>query len=188
MDNIKDKKIIELFLKNPGRVGSVAASSPFLAKEITKRADFSQAKCVVEFGSGTGSITKNILKALPSNCLLLCFEVEPEFAKKLKNEIRDPRVKIICDSAENIGKYLRQLKIEKVDYVISTIPLTTLPYRIMKEILKLSFQYLRSGGKYIQVQYSLLGRRYLRMFFPEMDINFVFLNLPPAFVYVCVKS
>ena len=40
----------------------------------------------------------------------------------------------------------------------------------MKDILKLSFQYLRSGGKYIQVQYSLLGRRYLGFVFQGFNL------------------
>ena len=66
--------------------------------------------------------------------------------------------------------------------------MTTLPYRLMKEILSLSYQYLSDGGKYIQVQYSLLGLKYLRMLFSEICINFVFLNFPPAFVYICVKK
>ena len=121
-------------------------------------------------------------------CILFCFEIDPILAKHLAEKIQDNRVRIISDSAENIGKYLLQSNIERVDYVISTVPLTTIPYRKMKEILKLSFQYLRGGGKYIQVQYSLLGRRYLRMLFPKIGVNFVFLNIPPAFVYICVKN
>ena len=186
---MKNKNLfLKAFFKNPRQVGALNQTSNFVAKEIMSSIDFEKARCLVELGAGMGNITKKITKKMHPECILFCFEIDPNLAKHLAKNIQDQRVKIISDSAENIGKYLRQSKIEKVDYVISTVPLTTLPYRKMKEILKLSFQYLRSGGKYIQVQYSLLGRRYLRMLFPKMGINFVFLNFPPAFIYICIKS
>lgn len=188
VDKVNEKKIIQLFLKNPGRVGSVAASSPFLAKEITKRVDFSKAKCVVEFGSGTGSITKKILKALPLDCLLLCFEIEPELIKKLGREIRDPRVKIICDSAENIDIYMKKYGFRKADFVVSGLPLASLPQKTTRGILKNVYTSLATGGHYIQFQYSLASLRQIRYLFSSVVVSFVFLNFPPAFVYVCVKS
>jgi len=188
VDNIKDKKFIKLFLKNPGRVGSVMASSAFLAKEITRRADFSKAKCVVEFGSGTGSITKKILKALPADCLLLCFEVEPSFAEKLKKEIQDPRAKIICESAENIGIHLKIWGFQKADFVVSGLPLASLPPKITRGILQNIYACLATGGHYIQFQYSLASLRQIKYLFSSVAVSFVFLNFPPAFVYVCVKS
>jgi phospholipid N-methyltransferase len=186
---MKNKNLfLKAFLKNPRQVGALNQTSDFVAKEIVSSIDFKKARCLVELGAGMGNITEKIIKKMHPECVLFCFEIDPALARQLAKNIRDERVKIISESAESIGKYLRQSTIEKVDCVISTVPLTTLPYRIMKNILKLSFQYLRSGGKYIQVQYSLLGRRYLRMLFPKMGINFVFLNIPPAFIYICVKS
>ncbi|HBB36467.1 MAG: putative phospholipid N-methyltransferase [Candidatus Moranbacteria bacterium GW2011_GWC1_45_18] len=176
------------FIKNPRQVGALKQTSNFVIKEIVKSIDFEKARCLVELGGGMGNITKKIINKMHPECILFCFEIDPILAKHLAEKIQDNRVRIISDSAENIGKYLLQSNIERVDYVISTVPLTTIPYRKMKEILKLSFQYLRGGGKYIQVQYSLLGRRYLRMLFPKIGVNFVFLNIPPAFVYICVKN
>lgn len=178
---------LKAFLKNPRQVGALNQTSNFVAREIVKSIDFEKARCLVELGAGMGNITSRITKKMHPECILLCFEIDPVLAGQIVKNIQDPRVKVISDSAENLGKYLRQLKVNKADYIISTVPLTTLPYRKMKEILKLSFQYLRGGGKYIQVQYSLLGRRYLKMLFPKMGINFVLLNFPPAFVYVCTK-
>lgn len=188
MDKIKNKKIIHLFWKNPGRIGSVAASSPFLARKITKNIDFSQAKCVVEFGSGTGSITKKILKALPPDCLFLCFEIESEFAEKLKREICDPRVKIICDSAENVDFYLKKHGIQRADHIFSGLPLASLPKKTRYGILRNAHAFLRSGGSYVQFQYSLASFRQMKYLFSSVAVSFVFLNFPPAFVYVCVKN
>ncbi|OGI26059.1 MAG: hypothetical protein A3J76_05560 [Candidatus Moranbacteria bacterium RBG_13_45_13] len=180
--------MIELFLKNPARVGSVAASSPFLAKKITKKIDLTSAKCVVELGSGTGAITKEILGGLPQDCVLLCFEVEPIFAKKLAKKISDPRVKIICDSAENIDVYLKQFGFSKADCIISGLPLASLPRKTSRGILQNIYTYLESGGQYIQFQYSLMSLRQIKYLFSSVAVSFVLFNFPPAFVYVCVKN
>lgn len=188
VDNIKNKKIFQLFLKNPGRIGSVAASSSFLAKEITKKVNFSKAKCVVELGSGTGSITKKILHVLPRDCLFLCFEIESEFAKKLEEEISDPRVKIICDSAENIDIYLKYYGFEKADFIVSGLPLASLPRKTSRSLLRDIHAYLGTGGRYIQFQYSLSYLRQIKYLFSNVAVSFVFLNFPPAFVYICVKN
>ena len=179
---------LKAFLKNPRQVGALNQTSSFVAKEITKSIDFEKARCLVEFGAGTGNITRKIVKKMHPECVLFCFEIDPSLAKAMEKNISDPRVKIIPDSAENLGKYLEEANIETTDYIISTIPLATLPYRAVKELLSLSFQYLAEGGKFIQVQYSLLNRKHLRMLYYEIGINFVLLNFPPAFIYVCVKK
>jgi len=179
--------MIHLFLKNPARIGSIAASSPFLGKEIIKKANFSKAKCIAELGSGTGSITKKILKVMPSDCVLLCFEVEPEFAEKLEREIRDPRVRIINDCAEKIDIYLKKNGFQKADFIISGLPLASLPPHVSRSILKNIYAYLAGGGRYIQFQYSLTHLRQIKYLFSSVAVSFVFLNFPPAFVYVCVK-
>jgi len=75
MDRTKNKKLIHLFLKNPGRIGSVTASSPFLGKKIAQKIDFSKAKCIVEFGAGT--------EALPRKSWRLCRAIASFFASKL---------------------------------------------------------------------------------------------------------
>lgn len=185
---MKNKNLFfKAFLKNPRQVGALNQTSNFVVKEIINSIDFEKARCLVELGAGMGNITQKIAKKMHPECILLCFEIDPNLAGQIAKNIRDPRVKIIPDSAENMGKYLKQFGFEKADHIISTIPLSPLPYRMVKKILGQSFQYLMPGGKFVQVQYSLLGRKYLRMLFPKMSISFVFLNFPPAFIYVCVK-
>ena len=178
---------LKAFFENPGRVGAVAQTSSFVSREVTKSINFSKAKCLVELGSGMGNMTKKILEKMSPDCVLFCFEIDKKLAARLSQNIRDPRVKIICDSAENLGNHLAKHGIEKVDYIISTIPLTTLPHRTVKNILSHCFQYLNSGGHYIQIQYSLFSLRQIKYLFSSVAVSFVFLNFPPAFVYVCVK-
>jgi phospholipid N-methyltransferase len=178
---------LKAFLKNPRQIGAVAQTSSFVAQEVTKSIDFSRAKCLVELGSGMGNMTKKILEKMSPDCVLFCFEIDKKLVARLSQNIQDHRVRIICDSAENLGNHLTKHGIEKADYIISTIPLTTLPHRTVKSILSHCFQYLDGGGKYIQIQYSLFSLRQIKYLFSSVVVSFVFLNFPPAFVYVCVK-
>ena len=185
---MKNKKIfLKAFLENPRQIGAVAQTSSFVSREVTKSINFDKAKCLVELGSGMGNMTKKILEKMSPDCVLLCFEIDEKLAAKLSQNIQDHRVTIICDSAENLGNHLAKYGIGKADYIVSTIPLTTLPRRTVKNILSHYFQYLNSGGQYIQIQYSLFSLRQIKYLFSSVVVSFVFLNLPPAFIYVCVK-
>ena len=118
--------------------------------------------------------------------MLLCFEIDPELAKKLKN-IRDSRLIVIADSAEKIDVYLKKYGFQKADCIVSGLPLASLPSKTSSSILKTIYAYLPAGGQYVQFQYSLAHLRQIKYLFSSVAISFVFLNFPPAFVYVCVK-
>jgi phospholipid N-methyltransferase len=183
-----NKKIfLKSFLKNPFRTGSVIESSPYLIRKMIKKIDFKDARCLVEFGAGTGNITKKILEKMPANCRLLCFEIEPVLIEKLK-KIRDPRLIVISESAEKVDVYLKKYGFQKADCIVSSLPLASLPRKTSNGILKNSYAFLKSGGQYVQFQYSLATLRRIKYLFGSVAVSFVFLNMPPAFIYICVKN
>ena len=55
-------KFLIQFLKNPINIGAVAPNEKFLAKKMIKSIQFDCAKCIMEYGPGTGSFTKEIIK------------------------------------------------------------------------------------------------------------------------------
>ena len=57
-------KFLYEFIKKPSEVGSITPSSKFLTKELTKQINYTKARHIVEFGAGTGCVTKEILKRL----------------------------------------------------------------------------------------------------------------------------
>jgi phospholipid N-methyltransferase len=180
------KLFFSSFLKNPRVTGSIVQSSQILAEKMLEKIDFQKANCIVELGGGAGIITKKILKKMPQNCALLCFEINEVLVKKLEN-IKDPRLVVINDSAEKIDVYLKKYGFQKADCIVSGLPLASLPPRTSRNILKNIYTYLPTGGQYIQFQYSLISLRQIKYLFSSVAISFVFLNFPPAFVYVCVK-
>jgi phospholipid N-methyltransferase len=150
----------------------LAESSPFLAKKMAQQID--GATNVVEFGSGTGSVTTEILRNLPENGRLTCFEINSYFCKHLK-AIEDSRLRIINDDVQNCDQYVDQF-----DCVLSCLPLGIFDKSKREKILALSSK----SKTYIQFQYTPFLRTKLKRYFRDIEIKFVLLNFPPAFVYI----
>ena len=87
-----------------------------------------------------------------------------------------------------IGEYLQGLGKEKADYIVSAIPFVALPKQLGQNIISECHNFLREGGLYIQVHYSLLAKDLYETAFGNVDVNFVPLNVPPAFVLVSEKN
>lgn len=102
------------FLKYPGEIGAVAGTSRFAGRAMAR--EMGGSLNVVEFGGGTGTITAQILKYLPENGRLTCFEINPKFCEYLRR-INDPRLTIINDDAGNCQKYL-----DSLECVVSAFP------------------------------------------------------------------
>ena len=183
-----DKKLFfKTFLENPRQTGSVVQSSPFLARKIIEPINFKKARFIVELGAGTGAVTKKILRKMDPDCILMCFEIDKVLCKEMKKNLKDPRLKVIPDGAEKMGRYLPRFGCRKADFIVSELPLVSLPQKTGEEILKAVQDNLDAKGKYIQIQYSLLGKKKLQKIFPRIEILFTPFNIPPSFVYVCEK-
>ena len=177
------------FMRYPKEIGSVVPSSKFLTEEILKNIDFKKAKYIVEYGPGTGRMTKEILKRARKDVKLLCFEINKKFYNYLRKNIKDKRLIIINDSAENVNKYIKKYNIKKIDYVISGLPFTNLNINKKYLIIKETKDTLKINGKFLVFQFFLNNfKKYLYDYFSNISIKFVPLNIPPCFVYVCEKQ
>ena len=176
---------ISEFFKNKTEVGAVAPSSKFLGNKMYGGIDFSEVKCIVEFGPGTGVFTKEILKRMNPDACMIIFETNPSFYQKLIEEIKDERALIVNESAEKIGEYLAIENQEKADFIISSLPLTVFPKELKENILKGAVDNLSENGQYIQFQYSLNAHKLLKEKFGSVKLAFSLINMPPAFVYKC---
>lgn len=173
-------------LKNLKTVGTVTRSSRQLCEKAVSFVDFQNAKVIVELGAGDGVITKHILKHMRPDARLLAFEVHPKFCALLRN-IGDERLIVVEDSAEHIGRYLSDNNLGKIDDVVSAIPFVALPKEVGQKIVTATRDQMKRGGRYIQVHYSLLMKSLYESIFGNVDVNFVPLNLPPAFLLVSVR-
>ncbi len=173
-------------LKNLRTVGSIARSSQFLCREMVSHVDFRQANCIVELGAGDGVITKHILKRMKPDAKLFSFEINPQFTEKLQ-EINDPRLIIIEDSAEKVGEYLGKYNYKHTDYILSALPFLMLPDELADKIVGEAWKYLRKDGVFIQFHYSPYTKKRYQEIFGNVEIHFAPINIPPAFVLTCKK-
>ena len=92
-----------LFLRSmithPRRVGAVWPTSRWAVRDLLDMGDLPRARTVVEFGAGTGVYTEEILKRLHPEGTFLAFEIEPDLASAVAARLKDPRLRVINDSA-----------------------------------------------------------------------------------------
>ena len=119
----------------------------------------------------------------------ILIEINEVFFKKLQKQYEDDAsIVVIHGSAENIQKYVEELQINGVDYVLSGLPFTSLPKEESSRILNNVMESLRENGKFITFQYSLVKKGFIEAFFPDIQLKKVWFNFPPAYVFSCKKS
>jgi phospholipid N-methyltransferase len=182
------KFLIEYF-KSPRTVGAVAPSSERLADKMVKDIDFESAKCIIEYGPGTGVFTDKLVEGKNKETILLLLEYNKEFCKQLEDRynIYD-NIILINDSAENVDKYLKEYNITKVDYVVSGLPFASLPKNVSNKILRKTRSILKKDGMFITFQYTLLKKEFIAGYFKKIDLERVVFNVPPAYVLKCQNS
>jgi phospholipid N-methyltransferase len=161
------------FLRHPKQLGTMVQSGKVLARRMAR--EVGESADVVEFGAGTGPVTREILRQLPDNGRLTCFEINPDLCRCL-GQIGDPRLRVVNDSAENCERY-----VPHPDCVVSELPMALFGKEVKDRILAIA----RRSGKYIQLQYTPVLGKEIRHYFADVKMKFVVRNIPPAFVYVC---
>ncbi|MBP7050567.1 MAG: methyltransferase type 11 [Phycisphaerae bacterium] len=161
------------FLLHPKQLGTVVQSGRALAGRMAD--EVGPSVQVVEFGAGTGPVTREILRRLPADATLTSFEINRDFCRCLE-EIDDPRLQVVNDDALHCERY-----VDQPDCIVSGLPLTLFDGRAREAILAIA----RRAGRFVQLQYTTAITRDLRRYFSDVRLKFVPLNFPPAFVYVC---
>jgi phospholipid N-methyltransferase len=171
-------------IKNMKTSATITPSSKYVCKKMISHVDFQHADVVVELGAGDGVITKYILQEMRPGSKLIVFEILDQFCKKLR-QIDDPRLVVIQDSAENMGKHLKEHGYDYAHDVVSAVPFVMLPKELSKRILAEVKQYIRPGGSMVQLHYSTLAKNLYKEIFGKVEVEFVARNIPPAFLHVC---
>ena len=169
-------------ISNPREVGAVWPTSRWAVRDLLDMGDLTQARTVVEFGVGTGVYTEEILKRLHPEATFLAFEIDPDLASAVGTRLKDPRLLVVNDSAENVEDYLRG---SKADYIVSSVPFTSLPADVRRSLLDAARRALTPDGQMLVLQYSTAVLPYLQSIFPTIRRRFSPLNVPPAFLFAC---
>jgi phospholipid N-methyltransferase len=166
---------VEEFFRNPAMVGSLVPSSRELTDQVMAPIDFASARCIVEYGPGTGVFTDVIMARRRAETVVLLVETNERFCELLRERYAgQPGVHIVCGSADETGQYLRELGAPPAEYVVCGLPFTSLPLRLSWRILEHTRALLAPAGKLILFE----------RFFQLVDHTYVLLNVPPAHVLV----
>ena len=177
---------LKQYIFKPRTVGAVLPSSKYLAKKMVSSINFAEAKCIVEYGAGTGVLTAEILQKKKPDTKMIVFEMNSTFCKMLSEKYgSEPGVYIVNDSALYVGKKLQEYGAAYADYVISGLPFASLPQDVSFDILTETKKHLMPGGAFITFQYTLLKKDFIGQFFDHVDIVREVRNVPPAYVLRC---
>lgn len=185
---------IREFLSRPTLIGAVAPSSRHLARKMLESVNLSEAQAVLEYGPGTGAFTSHILSEIPGDCRYLAIELSPAMARAWRR--RHPRIRIHRDSVTNVEQICAREEIESVDVIFSGLPWASFDDDLQQRILDATLAVLRPGGQLVTFGYQVgtmlpKGRRFYkrlpRYFSEVVRSEYVWFNLPPAFVVRCTK-
>lgn len=181
-------KFILQYIKKPRTTGAILPSSKFLARKMVKGINFQKAKCIVEYGPGTGVFTDKILAGRNETTEVFLMERNQDFCGILREKYKStPRIHIIEDSAENIGEHIAKLGFTHADSIISGLPFASLPSEISENILTQTKEFLSPGGYFITFQYTLFKKKIFAKYFSNLKITREFRNIPPAYVLTFQK-
>lgn len=166
-------------------IGSVKPSSKFLIQKCLKDLDFTEDKIIVEFGAGSGNFTEEILQKITQNSKLIVFETNENFYNHCLEKFKDyPNFEIHNISAEFFDQTASLANL-KVDYFISSLPLSLLNQKLINSIINKVLVSAKENGCFVQYQYSFEKYNYLKNKFKVVKLGFVLRNIPPSFIYKC---
>lgn len=185
---------IRAFFRNAGSVGAVAPSSEALAKLMVDWLDWDEINSVVEFGPGTGVFTEAIEKRAREGTKLIAIERDAELAEITRNRCPEVTVRKACVS--EAASICEEEGIASADAILCGLPWASFSEELQNTLLNEMFEILPPGGKFATFAYwqglalpaGLRFRRVLRQHFSEVEQSpTAWKNLPPAFVYRCVR-
>jgi phosphatidylethanolamine/phosphatidyl-N-methylethanolamine N-methyltransferase len=170
------------WLKAPQRMGAVVPSGRGLARAMAREINPYGPGNVIELGGGTGSITRALLERGVKPDRLIVVERDPKLAALLRQ--RFPGVKVMRGDAASLGALLEPLGLQRIDAVVSSLPLLSMPKPVRRRIVEESFALLGERGRFVQFTYGVAAP------FPAPEWGLagevadrIWANFPPATVW-----
>jgi len=186
--------------------GAIAPSGRVLARAVVKPLSCHQVPVrVLEVGSGTGAVSKEIVKQIRPGDWFDLVELNDRFVSTLRHRFAtEPDFQRVADQCEVLHRAVQEVSTDtKYDYIICGVPFNNFPISLVKEILRHMSKLLRPGGTLSFFEYlwirrfkSLLANRderrrlggvgvvierYLSRY--EFQCDTAWINFPPAMVH-----
>lgn len=184
-----DTVFLRRWLRSPLSVASVTPSGRALSRAMARQVDWSRPGCVIELGGGTGAITHALLEIGAAPERLVVVERDPIFCRHLVE--RFPSVTVVCGDATDWPALARAAGVQRVNAVVSGLPLIAMGRVAQRAILDGTFALGGAGAVLVQFTYGFGSpvplRRLRRWGLCGRRADFVLRNVPPAVVW-CIRS
>jgi len=175
------------FLRQGTAIASVAPSSRWLSETTVRNIDWGTVNALVELGAGTGPITRVIARHARPDCRVVVIERDHDFARLLRDRFRDmPNFDVVEGDVRDLESILAGRGIDRVDHVISGLPVPSFPKELQQALFDAVRKVLRGNGTYNQItEIPWIFWRFYLGFFDDVQFAFEPRNLPPAGAYFC---
>ncbi|MCD8509594.1 MAG: hypothetical protein LRY73_06715 [Bacillus sp. (in: Bacteria)] len=175
-----------VYLKNlfkDKNIASVTPTSNRAVRQLCSAIDFSKRLVIVEYGPATGVFTNYILKNMTDDSIFIAIELNEKFVEYMEENVKDKRLKLYHDSAENIDNILKDLNIDEVDFIISGIPFTLMDSQLRRTIIEKTNGAIKNSGKFLAYQTFFQKdehlKDYLTVEFASVTDEIAYFNIPP---------
>jgi len=170
-----------LWLQKPLRIAATNPSSARLADAFARCVELARPGPVLELGSGTGSLTRGLMRAGCPPDRILAVEREPRFAAMLRRDL--PGVTVIEGDATEIRGYLAG-RVERLCAVVSSLPIKWFPLLAQRAVVDPCLDLLGPGGRFLQLTNAFSSPLPVdRLGITGHEIDRVWLNLLPAQIW-----
>ncbi|HSI88698.1 MAG TPA: rRNA adenine N-6-methyltransferase family protein [Pyrinomonadaceae bacterium] len=145
-------EFLQAFLKNPTKVGSIAPSSPELARAMIAGIDAGPDDVVIELGVGTGAITKHLQSIVPDDRSYLGVELDGSLVRRLRKNF--PDMQIVRGNAVDMRRIHHRTGLGKVGTIICCLPFVSLPNEVGEGILLEVDKFMQEGCTFRTFQYA----------------------------------
>ena len=175
-------RFIRSWIEKPLTMGAVTPSSKQLARTMARYVDPHGEGPVVELGPGTGPVTEALLEHGVDQKRLVLLEFNPHFCQLLGQ--RFPQATVVHADAYRLRESLKDLTRHEAAAVVSGLPLMTKPLRTRMRLLREALALLRPNAPFVQFTYAVVPP-IPRLASVKVEASErIWLNLPPARVWV----
>lgn len=175
---------------NPRNIGAACPSSKKLADGIAAFVTLPKEGFVLELGAGTGVVTAALLRRGIQPDRLIVVEKSKHLAEMLKKKF--PHIIILHGDAADLDELLLRAPAYRylpVSTIVSSLPLRSLPGKIVKQISRQIEQTIPENGSLIQFTYDLRRSNFpIFRTLQNSQSKLIWRNLPPARIHLLRKN
>ncbi len=171
LTNARDHvEFLAAFLRSPLQMSAIFPTSPEIGRAMVRGLELDKARAVVEFGPGTGSITKAVLEVIGEATMFFAVELNEQIAKRFAKNF--PTVPLFQGDAAEIARYTQEVGAAHLDAVITALPWTTIPTKARVRILDETVRLMRPGAVFTWVTYRSVKSAGVQEFMAELAARF----------------